>query len=257
MPVSCIIPFYNEAKRLPSVLHALKDVTLEEILLVDDGSTDSHQLVFEDHRVKLMRFETNKGKAAALQAGFWKAKGDIVLFLDADLNGLTSLHVNELLAPVLSQKANVSLGLREYFKFFDVVGGERVLVKSDWLSFFSAELFHKNAIEIGMDRYILLKEYTIASIKLIGVRQTHKTSKIGLLKGMGTDIYYVVDWMWQLGIFSFSCTYLLFWWMIIQKEGKLLTQCKKLYRRMFAKKYSYLLFPESPLKRLVPVAAVE
>ncbi len=251
MQVSCIIPFYNEAKRLPAVVSALKEVSLKEIILVDDGSTDSSYLFFEDTRVHLIRFENNKGKAAALFAGFWEAKGDIILFLDADLTGLTSSHVNELLAPVLYQNANVSLGLREYYNFFDVVGGERVLVKSEWLTFFSAELFYNNAIEIGMDRYILLKDLTVTCVKLKGVRQTHKTSKLGLVRGMGTDIYYVMDGMWQLGIFSFSCTYILFWWLIIQKEGRLLNQCKKLYQHMFAKKFSYLLFQPTDLRPLV------
>ncbi len=241
MNVSCIIPFYNENQRLPSVLNALKGIDLTEIILVDDGSTDGGIFSLDDPKVKLIRFEKNKGKAAAMQAGFWTAKGDIILFLDADLTGLTAEHILDLLDPVLHQKRNISIGLREYFHFFDVVGGERVIIKSDWFTFFSTELFYKNAIEIGMDRYILLRNLTIACIPLNNVRQTYKTSKIGLVKGMTKDIYYVLDWMAQLGIFSFSCTYLLFWMLILKKEGKLVDLLKKLYQLMFAKKFSYLI----------------
>ena len=118
------------------------------------------------------------------------------------------------------------------------MGGERVIIKSDWFYFLSTELFYKNAIEIGMDRYILLRNLTIACIPLNNVRQTYKTSKIGLVKGMTKDIYYVLDWMAQLGIFSFSCTYLFVLDVDFKKEGKLVDLFKKIANQlMFAKNF--------------------
>ncbi len=93
--LSIVIPLYNENESLVE-LHEWISKTLEtmemdsEILFVDDGSTDSSFEVLtgireHDSRVKVIRFMTNTGKSAALQAGFDAAKGDYIVTMDADL----------------------------------------------------------------------------------------------------------------------------------------------------------------------------
>ena len=93
MKLSFVIPVYNEEKSLKE-LHKkiIENIpnTSYEIILIDDGSTDnSHAIIEEiakqDIHIKLIRFRTNFGKAAALQAGFDKAQGDIIFTMDADL----------------------------------------------------------------------------------------------------------------------------------------------------------------------------
>lgn len=93
--LSIVVPLYNENESLVE-LHEGISKTLEnmemdsEILFVDDGSTDSSFEVLSgirenDSRVKVIRFMTNTGKSAALQAGFDAAKGDYIITMDADL----------------------------------------------------------------------------------------------------------------------------------------------------------------------------
>lgn len=242
MKVSCIIPFWNEANRIGKVLTALEKVSLvDEILLVDDGSTDGGINVPADSRITLHRFETNRGKSAAMRFGFSLASGEVILFLDADLNGLTGSDITSLLTPILQKECVYTMALREYFLFFDVVSGERAMLKRDWESFFKAEKFNRNAMEIGMNRYLLLNNLKMKTVSWSSVRQTYKTAKIGFFQGMNKDVSYVIDWMRQMGVFSFSCTYLLYWLLIIQGETQLIRKGKQLYRRIFQKEFAHLL----------------
>jgi GT2 family glycosyltransferase len=86
--VSIIIPCYNAARWLAETLEsALAQTWLEkEIILVDDGSTDgSLELVrgYESRGVRVLR-QSNRGAAAARNAGLAAARGDYLQFLDAD-----------------------------------------------------------------------------------------------------------------------------------------------------------------------------
>ena len=91
--LSIIVPVHNEEENILELYKKLYN-TLSiiektyELIFVDDGSTDN---TFEkiknikDSKVKVVRFQRNYGKAAALSCGFKKAKGDIVITLDGDL----------------------------------------------------------------------------------------------------------------------------------------------------------------------------
>lgn len=88
------MPVYNEAESLPELLAALDAVAPNlppaEIIFVDDGSTDaSYRILSEkaasDPRLKIIRFAVNAGQTAAIQAGIDFAKGDVLIFLDSDL----------------------------------------------------------------------------------------------------------------------------------------------------------------------------
>jgi len=93
--LSIVIPVYNEAESLRQLHAELSAVaaTLSdpvEVIFVDDGSTDASwatiaELARSDVRVRGIRFRRNFGKAAALNAGFGDAQGEIIMTLDADL----------------------------------------------------------------------------------------------------------------------------------------------------------------------------
>lgn len=95
MNLSIIIPLLNEQESLPelhqwivSVMHT--NNFSYEVLFIDDGSTDDswqtiEQLSKKDENVKGIRFLRNYGKSQALHAGFARAKGDVIITMDADL----------------------------------------------------------------------------------------------------------------------------------------------------------------------------
>ncbi|WP_282787328.1 glycosyltransferase family 2 protein [Flavobacterium croceum] len=95
MNLSIIIPLLNEKESLPELHQWILKVMHEnnysyEIIFIDDGSTDHswetiQELSQKDANVKGIKFFRNYGKSQALHAGFAKAKGDVVITMDADL----------------------------------------------------------------------------------------------------------------------------------------------------------------------------
>jgi glycosyltransferase involved in cell wall biosynthesis len=96
MDISVVIPLFNEEESLPELYAWIEKVMQEngfsyEIIFVDDGSKDnSWQVITElkqnhPEEVKAIRFRRNHGKSPALQYGFQKAQGDVVITMDADL----------------------------------------------------------------------------------------------------------------------------------------------------------------------------
>jgi len=93
--LTLVIPLYNEAESLPELVAQIAAVRATlglpvGVLFIDDGSTDASWAVIrrlaETHPdIAGVRFRRNFGKAAALQAGFERASGDVVFTLDADL----------------------------------------------------------------------------------------------------------------------------------------------------------------------------
>ena len=93
--LSIVIPVYNEQDTLRTLRDEIDAVAQEhgyelDILFVDDGSSDDSwqqisELAADDGRVRGIRFRRNFGKAAALNAGFEAARGELVFTMDADL----------------------------------------------------------------------------------------------------------------------------------------------------------------------------
>jgi len=94
MDISIVIPLLNEEESLRELTEwinrVLENKYTFEIIFIDDGSTDNSWEVIKDlveqySFVQGVRFTRNYGKSAALQVGFEKAKGDVVITMDADL----------------------------------------------------------------------------------------------------------------------------------------------------------------------------
>jgi len=95
MDISVIIPVYNEEGTLRElserIMHVFEKENYKgEIIFINDGSTDKtpeilNALDSEQMFIRAIHFHRNKGKAAALQAGFEEAKGNFVITMDGDL----------------------------------------------------------------------------------------------------------------------------------------------------------------------------
>ena len=96
MDISVVIPLYNEDESLPELFSWIKRVMEEnsftyEVIFVNDGSTDrSWEVINGLHdknpeTVHGIKFRRNYGKSPALFCGFERAKGDVVITMDADL----------------------------------------------------------------------------------------------------------------------------------------------------------------------------
>jgi dolichyl-phosphate beta-glucosyltransferase len=95
IPLSVVIPAYNEQARLGPTLRAVvRYLEAEkpdfEVVVVDDGSTDRtssvvREMAAEEPRIRLVELGANAGKGAAVRAGMLAAEGATILFSDADL----------------------------------------------------------------------------------------------------------------------------------------------------------------------------
>lgn len=118
MRLSIIIPAYNEAATLETVLRRIAEnahPTVEfEVIVVDDGSSDATSDILDGNSElysKAIVRSTNGGKGAAVRDGLLAATGDYILFQDADLE-YDPADYGRLLKPVLEQRADVVVGSR-------------------------------------------------------------------------------------------------------------------------------------------------
>ncbi len=95
MDISVVVPLFNEEESLPHLAEWIERVMNEnnfsyEILMIDDGSKDNSWKVIEElssknPNIKGVKFRRNYGKSAALNVGFERVEGDVVITMDADL----------------------------------------------------------------------------------------------------------------------------------------------------------------------------
>ncbi len=122
MTLSIVIPAYNEERRLPATLDAIfnwLDVSPygdAEVVVVDDGSTDSTPKVVKSRaalepRLRLLQNPGNRGKGYAIRHGMLKAKGDWILFSDADLSAPID-ELPKLLAAAQDEDVAIAIGSR-------------------------------------------------------------------------------------------------------------------------------------------------
>lgn len=117
MKVSVIIPVYNERQTVAECVRNVLAVEIaDEILLVDDGSTDGTRELYPeletlDPAIRVILHEQNRGKGAAVRTGFAAAAGDIFLIQDADLE-YDPRDYPSLIRPIAEGKTTVVYGSR-------------------------------------------------------------------------------------------------------------------------------------------------
>jgi glycosyltransferase involved in cell wall biosynthesis len=111
--ISVIIAAYNEQETIFQVLRTVEGHPLvDEIIVVDDGSKDGTAERAAQTSAKIIRLESNGGKAGAMDAGVSAARNDTILFLDADIVGLTHEIITLTVSPVLTGRCAMFVAIR-------------------------------------------------------------------------------------------------------------------------------------------------
>ena len=129
LDISVVVPLYNEAESLPELVAWIDRVAREnslsyEIIMVDDGSSDSSWAVIEELRkqneaIRAISFMRNYGKSAALYCGFEMAQGEVVFTMDADLQDSPD-EIPEMRRMILEEGYDLVSGWKR--KRYDPVG---------------------------------------------------------------------------------------------------------------------------------------
>lgn len=130
--VSFIIPVYNEQNRIHKTMEALntltlsKELTLTEVIFVDDGSTDDTLFLvkrakttilkrfkkrYKNTKITILSYRKNRGKGFAIKQGMIHTTADYALFFDADMS--TPLSQIEKFVPFMKNDIAVIIGTRK------------------------------------------------------------------------------------------------------------------------------------------------
>ena len=190
--VAIVVPAYNEAGRISSVLRAITQSKLaEEVIVVDDGSIDETAQIaqkFAGVRVKVLK--ENVGKGGAMLAGVQATDAQIIAFIDADLVGLRAEHVDTVIRPVLAGACDLCVGVFRGGKFWSDtaqkvtphLSGQRAIKRELFLTVpHIGEM--RLGVEVAMNQHAKRRKALVTRVVLRGVANYHKEKKMGLMKG--------------------------------------------------------------------------
>lgn len=136
MKVSVIIPAFNEEETVANVINVVKKVKyVDEVIVVNDGSTDNTESEAKSAGAIVINHEVNKGKGEALTTGYRKSDSDIIAFIDADIHNLTSKKVDAMIRPILEGRTDITKT-----KFARESGRVTELTAKPLLNFFFPEI---------------------------------------------------------------------------------------------------------------------
>lgn len=200
MKIKTLIPAFNEEKTIGPIIEVLNEVSLiDEIIVVDDGSSDNTFQVAKSKGATVIKLSKNKGKGAALQKGISDIDTDIILFLDGDLIGLTKKHVHKLLEPVISDQADMTIGIFKKGRgLTDLalvispgLSGQRAIRLSELkkVKNLDKEGF---GVEVALNRHFK-NSGRVKKVKLEDITHVMKEEKMGFIKGVKARTKMYID----------------------------------------------------------------
>ena len=140
--VSIVIPAYNEEATVAKVVSVARKLSyVDEVIVVDDGSTDRTVEEAEGAGATVISHIMNEGKGSAIKTGFKYSHGDIVAFIDADVSNFTSEKIDKVIRPILEDRTDITKT-----KFARESGRVTELTAKPLLGFFFPELKYEQPL---------------------------------------------------------------------------------------------------------------
>jgi len=194
--LSIIIPVYNEAPFISTVIEKVKSVKLpdniiQEIIVINDASTDDTGKILEqynsDSAIKIFHQEKNMGKSSAVRLGIEMSTGDIILIQDADLE-YDPDDYPKLIEPIITHKSPVVYGSR----FKGIIKRMRFINRiANIVSNITLNLLYNTEISDVNTGYKVFRRDVLSDIKLISKNFTFEAEITAKLLNRGYSIYEV------------------------------------------------------------------
>jgi len=191
--VAVIIPAKDEEQRIGNVLRAAVASRLAtEVIVVSDGSSDrTAEVAAKYPGVRVVQLPVNLGKGAAMAKGVANTSAEVVAFVDADLQGLTGDHIDQIIDPVLANRCEVCIGIFRGGKFWSdtaqkfapYISGQRAMKR--WIFEGAPDLADMRfGVEYALNHQAKRVRARVLRVAIRGVSNFHKEKKMGIGKGI-------------------------------------------------------------------------
>lgn len=192
MNVTAVIPAYNEEQTIADVVKCVKSIDkIQKVIVVSDGSTDSTAEIARECGADVIELDENVGKGGAIRAGINECGTEIILFLDADLIGLTEKHVWDLIEPVIDNKADMTIGIFKKGrmvtdlaqKVTPYLSGQRAIKKSIIDKIPNIDIT-RYGVEVALTKYVDKFNVRVQEVDLPDMTHVTKEEKLGIIRGV-------------------------------------------------------------------------
>ncbi len=198
---SAIVPAHDEQETIAGVVGPLlRHPLIDEVIVVDDASTDDTAALARDSGATVISMPQNGGKAAAMSLGVAAARNELIFFCDADVTGLTGEAISRILTPVLLGDYGMYVGIRARRTYWanrllhvtPILGGERALTRTLWEQV--PQAYKKNfQIEIALNFFAKANGHHMGFTVVEGLGQVIKERKRGVLRGLAQRFAMIGD----------------------------------------------------------------
>ncbi|MDD3821730.1 MAG: glycosyltransferase family 2 protein [Bacilli bacterium] len=192
MSIAVIIPAFNEGKTIKKIIEKVKTVKeINRIIVVSDGSTDNTVSIAKKCGVEVMDLPKNIGKGGAMSIGVKNCQEEIIVFLDADLVGLTGNHIRRLIRPILNQKTDMTIGVFTNGRimtdlahvFAPFLSGQRAMKKILFEELTAVDI-SRYGVEMALTKYVKKNNVPFIKVNLNKLTHITKEEKHGFRKGL-------------------------------------------------------------------------
>jgi len=183
--ISCIIPAFNEEDRIENNLQiAINHPLIDEVIVINDGSNDRTGDVLKRFKgIKIVNNPLNMGKSFSVMKGLELVRNEIILLLDADLEGLTKENLDSLINPVLKNDAKITISERKNSLILrkimgvDYLSGDRVFDRKIIRDYKELSKIKGYGLEVFLNEIIIKDKLPLEVVKWDNVRAPDKREK--------------------------------------------------------------------------------